>query len=132
MKYKHDTEPFTADELMAMQAGHLFNQAQQHADDHRVRYEPVPLKSRSFRIPPDVVKRLGGGDWRTAGATLHFLFGTGHNDDPTVIPPDAVTELGHGDLKKGHRVLNRLVRLMRGHGTRAQAVEQPDGNHGRG
>jgi hypothetical protein len=127
---KHDDE-FTNDELMAMQAGHTLNEAQQHADDHRVRYEPVPLKSHSFRIPPDVVKRIGGGDWKTAGVTLHFLFGTGHNDDPTVIPPDVVTQLGHGDLKKGRRVLHKLVRLMRGHGARSQVVEQPDDNHGR-
>jgi hypothetical protein len=129
MSKQHDDEPFTADELMAMQAGHLFNQAQQHADDDRVHYERVPIKGAipqgGFRLPLDVLNRLSREHGpRETGVMLKKLFDV-DPDNPQNIPAHAVA--AHG----GHKVLERFVRRLRSGRARSQTISQPDNHHGR-
>jgi hypothetical protein len=82
-----DTE-FTPEELAGIVAGCSLLEAQRQVfadggvvgdgdDDRRVHYERVPIKGAiprgGFRLPNDVVNRLGDGDPRVAGAVIARL-----------------------------------------------------------
>jgi hypothetical protein len=129
MKDKHDEE-FTDDELMAMAAGHLFNEAQRHEHDKgKVHYEKIPIRGAvphgAFRLPLDVINRLSREHGpRETGVMLKKLFDV-DPDNPQNIPAHVVA--AHG----GHKVLQRFVRRLRSGRARSQVVEQPDGNSGR-
>jgi hypothetical protein len=76
----------------------------------------------SFKIPPDIIDKLGEGDPKIGGAIIHQMFGIEDNpDDPTVIDPNVVRLIGHGDLAKGHKVLKRFVQMLRRQGLTAKS-----------
>jgi hypothetical protein len=106
-------------------------------------YERVPVKGLpprgSFRLPDHVINALGGGDPKAGGAVVHGMFGISPfpADDPTIIQPDVVRDIGHCSLAVGHRVLRKLVAMLRarkretGERSMSGIIWQPDGNHGR-
>lgn len=92
---------------------------------------PMVVGSDSYVIPADVVSGLGQGN-TMAGATLldqlltigpemRARGGAAHKDGVEIIaaggeyvvPPQAVEALGGGDRKKGHQVLDGMVRNIR-------------------
>jgi hypothetical protein len=119
MTHKHDDE-FTDDELMAMQVGHMFNEAQRHVfadggavsdDDGKVHYQRIPIRRAvphgGFRLPLDVLGKLSREHGpREIGVMLKKLFDVDPND-PQAVPAHAVA--AHG----GHKVLQRFIRHLR-------------------
>jgi hypothetical protein len=92
---------------------------------------PMVVGSDSYVIPADVVSGMGQGN-TMAGATLldqllqvgpelRARGGAAHKDGVEIIaaggeyvvPPQAVEALGGGDRKKGHQVLDGMVRNIR-------------------
>ena len=125
-----DTE-FTEDELAAMRQGSR-DMIGSHAHGGKMYYSMPPVRGMAppgaFKIPRDVIERLGEGSAHDGGYIAHAMFGIEDDpDDPTIIHPDAVRIIGHGDLAKGHRVLKRFVQMLRRHGAQSR-IEQPDGH----
>jgi hypothetical protein len=70
--------------------------------------------SGSFRLPKDVVNKLGENDQQAGGFVAHKLFGIEDTPaDPTVIHPHVVKIIGNGSLAAGRRVLERFVARVR-------------------
>lgn len=103
---------------------------------------PLGVHPNSYVIPADVVSGLGQGNTIAGGHMLDSIFGgnkpmkTGHtqphapkglktggqSDAPImaaggeyIVHPDVVKHLGKGDHRKGHRVLDDLVKKVRAH-----------------
>ena len=85
----------------------------------------------SFRLPRDVVNKLGDGDPKAGGAVVHQMFGVEDDpEDPTIVHGDVVRIIGNGSVAAGRRVLEKFVQRVRRQ-SRDYTVPQPDGNHGR-
>jgi hypothetical protein len=67
----------------------------------------------SFRLPRDVIDKLGNGDPQAGGAVVHGMFGIEPDGDPSVIHADVVRDIGHGDIKAGRRVLEKFIAMLR-------------------
>jgi hypothetical protein len=90
----------------------------------------------SFRLPRDVVNKLGDGDPKAGGAVIHQMFGVEDDpDDPTIVHGDVVKIIGNGSLAAGRRVLERFIQRVR-HGDRDGVTLEHDastmgnGHHG--
>ena len=97
-----------------------------HFSPVKVRGMPLP---GSFRLPKDVINKLGENDPQTGGAVVHAMFGVeDHPEDPTVVHPDVVRIIGHGSLVKGHKVLQKFISRVRYEAqSRDDSFAQPDG-----
>jgi hypothetical protein len=81
----------------------------------------------SFRIPRDVIDKLGDGDLQAGAAVAGHMFAVDDNDDPTTIHPHVVRILGEGNLTAGRRVLEKFVARVRRQ-SREDSIPQPDGH----
>lgn len=105
---------------------------------------PIGVHSNSYVIPADVVSGLGQGNTISGGHLLDHMFGgmkplkTGHTIPKApksmmskggaagqvpimaaggeyIVHPDVVAHLGDGNHRKGHRILDGLVKNVRSH-----------------
>lgn len=106
---------------------------------------PIGVHPNSYVIPADVVSGLGQGNTISGGHLLDNMFGgmkpmkSGHTmprapkntimssggathhvpimaaGGEYVVHPDIVAHIGGGDHKKGHRVLDQMVKNVRNH-----------------
>jgi hypothetical protein len=83
-----------------------------------VHYEQPEIRGQpprgSFRLPKDVINKLGEGDPKAGGAVVAGMFGVeSDNDFPDVVHADVVRDIGHGSVNAGRRVLERFVQRVR-------------------
>jgi hypothetical protein len=97
-----------------------------HYEQPEIRGQPP---RGSFRLPKDVINKLGEGDPQAGGAVVAGMFGVEPDSDfpVDVIHADVVRDIGHGSLAAGRRVLERFVQRVR---SEAAPIPQPDGHHG--
>ena len=81
----------------------------------------------SFRLGPDILKKLGGGSIQAGAAVAAGMFSVEPGDDATIIHPDVIRDIGHGDARAGMKVLQRFVQTLRRQ-PRNDLIEQPDGH----
>jgi hypothetical protein len=128
-----DTE-LTEDELAGIRQGWR-ELIEDRAHNGKLHYSPVKVHGMplpgSFRLPKDVINKLGENDPQAGGFVAHKLFGIEDTpEDPTVVHPNVVRILGDGSLVKGHKVLQKFISRVR-YGAQHDVIEQPDENHGR-
>jgi hypothetical protein len=72
------------------------------------------MRDAPFTIPPDALRKLGGGSAALVHAVIHDTLGT-HvmSGSLGTIGPDAVTEIGHGDYQVGLRILQKFIATVR-------------------
>jgi hypothetical protein len=127
-----DTDDFTEEELAAIRRAWR-ELIEDHAHGGKMHYTMPSVRGMappgSFRIPKDVINKLGEGDPQTGGAVVHSMFGIEDDpDDPTVVHPHVVRIIGAGNLAAGRRVLEKFVARVRSEAN--YFIPQPDGNHG--
>jgi hypothetical protein len=82
----------------------------------------------AFRIPHDVIDKLGGNSPHAGGAVAHAMFGIEDDpDDPTLIHPHVVRIIGNGDIRTGRRVLEKFIQRVRHGAQPGDGYLQPDG-----
>jgi hypothetical protein len=128
-------EDFSPEEMAGIRKGFLQLTKDRAYSGRGVHYEQPPIHGQplrgSFRLPKDVINKLGEGDPQAGGRVAAHMFSVEPGDDPTIVHTDVVRDLGHGDLAKGHKVLQKFVAMLRRQRGAPQHIEQPDGNHGR-
>lgn len=123
-------EDFSPEELAAIRKGFLQLTKDRAYSAPGVHYEQPPIHgvSRgSFRLGPDIIKKLGGGNVQAGAAVAAGMFSVEPGDDPTVVHPDVVRDIGHGSHTAGLKVLSKWVAMLRGQAA-PQRIEQPDGH----
>jgi hypothetical protein len=102
-----------------------------------VHYEQPAIRGQpprgSFRIPRDVIAKLGHGDLKAGGAVAHGMFGIEADSDfPDVVHADVVRDIGHGSANAGRKVLEKFVARVRRQGAQAHNdFDQPHGGPSR-
>jgi hypothetical protein len=132
-----DTE-LTPEELRAVTRGWLGLVKEQEFQGKGV-YEQPEIRGQpprgSFRLPKEVINKLGDGDPRAGGAVAHGMFGVEPDGDPTIIDADVVRDIGHGSLAAGRRVLKKFIAKVRrqsheGVTLQHDGRQHDDGEHG--
>jgi hypothetical protein len=88
-----------------------------------VYYERIPMRHErkgSFKIPLDVIDKLGGGERYIGAAILADVFGV-HPLHGAVLDAEALARLGDGDVKAGARVLRKFIANIRQQQRKANA-----------
>ena len=76
-----------------------------------------------FRIPRDVISKLGDGDLPLGVAVLYQMFGERPAAHPFgTISREAVQAIGNGNMAAGRKVLTRFVSMVRSQHAKAKAA----------
>ena len=71
----------------------------------------------SYRLPKDIINKLGEGDPQIGGFIVHKMFGIEDEpDDTTIVHSHVVRLIGNGDLAKGRKVLSKFCAMLCGQG----------------
>lgn len=102
----------------------------------RTDHVPLDVPAESFVIPADIVSGIGEGNTENGYRVFSKLLGLPESAVPAalqrkdggkvgspvpimaaggeiVVPPDVVSKVGDGDLKRGHQILDHMVRTLR-------------------
>lgn len=102
----------------------------------RTDHVPMDVPAESFVIPADVVSGVGEGNTENGFRIFGKLLGLPDSAVPAslqrakggkvgspvpimaaggeiVVPPDVVAKVGGGDTKRGHQILDHMVRALR-------------------
>jgi hypothetical protein len=124
-------EDFSPEEMAGIRKGWLALTKERAYAGPGVHYEQPVIRGQpprgSFRLPKDVINKLGEGDAQTGGAVVAGMFGVEPDSDfPDVVHADVVRDIGHGDIKAGQKVLQKFVARVR-HGACEGVVLEHDG-----
>jgi hypothetical protein len=132
-------EDFSPEDMTAIRRGWLALTKERAHAGPGVHYEQPAIKGQpprgSFRLPKDVINKLGEGDPQAGGRVAAHMFSAEPDIDfPDVVHADVVRDIGHGDIKAGRRVLERFVQRVR-QGAREGATlhytgREHDNDHG--
>jgi hypothetical protein len=127
-------EDFSPEDLTAIRRGWLALTKERAFQGKGVHYEQPAICGQpprgSFRLPKDVINKLGGGDPKAGGAVAHGTFGIEPDSDfpVDVVHADVVRDIGHGSTKAGLKVLEKFVARVRRQGAPDDNdFDQPDG-----
>jgi hypothetical protein len=72
------------------------------------------VTGQPFKIPKDVISKLGNGDMPLGVAILYQMFGERPATHPFgTISAETVAQIGGGSLPKGRAVLNEFITVVR-------------------
>jgi hypothetical protein len=109
-------EDYSPEDMTAIRRGWLALTKERAFSRPGWHYEQPPINGvqrGSFRIPRNIVDKLGQGDTRAGAAVLAGMFSVAPGDDPTIVHPDVVRDIGHGSERAGRAVLDKFVARVR-------------------
>jgi hypothetical protein len=81
------------------------------------------MSGQPFRIPRDVIHKLGDGDRPLGVAVLYRMFGERPASHPFgTIAAETVQAIGNGNINAGRKVLTRFVSMVRSQRTKTKAA----------
>ena len=81
------------------------------------------MTGQPFKIPRDVIAKLGDGDLPLGVAVLYQMFGERPASHPFgTISVETVQAIGGGNINAGRKVLTRFISMVRSQRTRTRAA----------